>query len=234
MTLCVIPARGDSKRIPRKNVRDFMGRPMIEWSIAAAQDAACFEQIVVSTDDDDIAEVALAAGAQVPFRRDASLAQDTTPTQPVIADAAARLGASSDTPVCCLYATAPFVLGSDLAQGLELLQRESARFVVSVTTFAFPIQRALRRSESGAIEMIDPAQMLTRSQDLEEGWHDAGQFYWARASDWADPRAGIFADGAYGMPLPRSRVQDIDTQEDWDRAELLMAALVNQRAEATS
>ncbi|WP_226698681.1 pseudaminic acid cytidylyltransferase [Qipengyuania gaetbuli] len=228
MTVCVIPARGGSKRIPRKNIREFLGKPMIAWSISAAKEAGCFERVVVSTDDDEIAEIASAVGAEVPFRRDPSLSDDTTTTAPVIADAVSRLGVMPGEPICCLYATAPFVRADDLVEGLEILEGQQARFVVSVTSYAFPIQRALRRFGDGRIEMIEPANMLTRSQDLEEAWHDAGQFYWARASEWSKPGLGIFAPGAHGMTLPRYRVQDIDTEEDWVRAEFLMSALLQQ------
>ncbi|RZP19216.1 MAG: pseudaminic acid cytidylyltransferase [Erythrobacter sp.] len=225
MTVCVIPARGGSKRIPGKNIRDFLGKPMIAWSISAAKEAGCFERVVVSTDDDRVASVALAEGAEVPFLREPALADDHTPTRPVIADAADKLGLSANTPVCCLYATAPFVASDDLKRGLTVLQERTARFVVTVTTFPFPIQRALRRSATGAIEMMMPEHCITRSQDLEEGWHDAGQFYWAYAESWRDPGGEIFSPGAHGLALPRHRVQDIDTQEDWARAEVLMQAL---------
>lgn len=224
MTICVIPARGGSKRIPRKNVREFFGRPMIAWAIDAAGQAGCFDRVVVSTDDAAIADTAAAAGAEVPFMRSPELSDESTPTAPVIADAISRLGVAPQTPVCCLYATAPFVRANDIAEALGLLEKKSARFVVAVTTFPFPIQRALRRSGEGAIEMMEPANMLVRSQDLEEAWHDAGQFYWARAKDWEDPGAGIFSRGAYGTPIPRHRVQDIDTEEDWIRAEMMMRA----------
>lgn len=226
MTICVIPARGGSKRIPGKNIREFLGKPMIGWSIAAATEANCFDRIVVSTDDERIASIARAEGAEVPFLRDPKLADDYTPTRPVVADMTDRLGVSRDTPVCCLYATAPFVASNDLRKGLKVLQEAGGRFVVSVTTFPFPIQRALRRSATGAIEMMSPEHVTTRSQDLEEAWHDAGQFYWAAAENWSDPGAEIFSNEAYGLQLPRHRVQDIDTEEDWARAELLMQALL--------
>lgn len=223
MTLCVIPARGGSKRIPRKNIAPFAGRPMIGWSIAAARAAGVFDRIVVSTDDAEIAAVARAEGAEVPFLRPAALAGDHTPTVPVIAHAVQALGLAAEAAVCCLYATAPMVQPGDLAAGLAQLAPE-ATYVVSVTTFPFPIQRALRHHPDGRIEMMDPAQMTTRSQDLEEAWHDAGQFYWARAATWA---AGVpvFGPGARGLALPRHRVQDIDTPEDWVRAEALFKVL---------
>jgi len=224
MSVCIIPARGGSKRIPRKNIRDFCGKPMIAWPIRAAMDSACFERIVVSTDDEEIARVAEDCGAEAPFRRHAHLADDHTPTVPVIADAIDRLDISDGTPVCCLYATSPFVTPADLRTGLARLEETEAPFVLSVTTFAFPIQRALRRDSSGVVEMFDPFQMLTRSQDLDEAWHDAGQFYWGRAASWKSGR-GIFEAGAYGLPLPRHRVQDIDTEEDWKRAEFTLRAM---------
>ncbi len=223
MAVCVIPARGGSKRIPRKNIASFHGRPMIGWPIAAAIASGLFDRIVVSTDDAEIADVAVALGAEVPFRRPTALADDHTPTVPVIAHAVDALALAPGTPVCCLYATAPMVLAGDLARGLGLLS-DATTYVVSVTTYAFPVQRALRRAPDGAIAMMDPAQMTTRSQDLEEAWHDAGQFYWAHARTWA---AGTpaFGPGACGLTLPRHRVQDIDTPEDWQHAEALFALL---------
>jgi N-acylneuraminate cytidylyltransferase len=197
---------------------------MIAWPIRAAIESGCFDQIIVSTDDDEIARVAEEGGAEAPFRRAADLADDNTPTVPVIADAIARLGVQGHTPVCCLYATSPFVTAADLRAGLARLVETGAPFVLGVTTFAFPIQRALRRAASGRVEMFDPAQMQTRSQDLEEAWHDAGQFYWGLAEHWTSGR-GVFEAGAQGLAVPRHRVQDIDTPEDWTRAELTMRAL---------
>jgi len=223
MSICVIPARGGSKRIPRKNVRLFCGKPMIAWSIQAAVASGCFDRIVVSTDDDAIAEVAQTYGAEAPFRRGAALSDDYTPTVPVIADAVEQLNIGGQTAVCCLYATAPFVTEHDLQAGHGLLMETDASFVLAVTTYSFPIQRALRRDSSGGVEMFDPAQMQTRSQDLEEAWHDAGQFYWGQAHSWKTAK-GIFEADAQGLALPRHRVQDIDTEEDWQRAECMMQA----------
>jgi N-acylneuraminate cytidylyltransferase len=223
MSVCVIPARGGSKRIPRKNIAPFHGRPMIGWSIAAARATGVFDRIVVSTDDAEIATVARAEGAEVPFLRPADLSGDHTPTVPVIAHAVAELRLPADAMVCCLYATAPMVQPADLSRAQALLTPDTS-YVVSVTTFPFPIQRALRQHGDGRIEMMAPEHMTTRSQDLEEAWHDAGQFYWARAETWA---AGVpvFGPGARGLALPRHRVQDIDTPEDWARAEALFTLL---------
>lgn len=197
---------------------------MLSWPIKAALDSGCFDRIIISTDDDEIAMVAEEAGAEAPFRRSAELADDYTPTVPVIVDTIAQLNLPDLTPVCCLYATSPFVTATDLRSGLECLEETGANFVVSVTTYAFPIQRALRRNQHGEVAMFDTAQMQTRSQDLEEAWHDAGQFYWGKAAKWKTT-AGIFGDGSQGLVLPRHRVQDIDTNEDWQRAEQMMRLL---------
>ena len=223
MAVCVIPARGGSKRIPRKNIALFHGRPMIGWPIAAAITSGLFARVVVSTDDAEIAAVARDLGAETPFLRPGALSDDHTPTVPVIGHAVRELGLAPDTSVCCLYATSPMVQADDLAQGLALLAADTT-YVVSVTSFPFPIQRALRRHADGRIEMIDPSHMNTRSQDLEEAWHDAGQFYWGHARTWA-AGAPVFGPGTCGLPLPRHRVQDIDTPEDWLRAEAMFAAL---------
>lgn len=230
MSVCIIPARGGSKRIPRKNIRNFCGKPMIAWSIQAAQNSGCFEHIIVSTDDDEIAKVAEDYGAQTPFRRAPDLADDHTPTIPVIADTIRQLKLNDQTSVCCLYATAPFVLPKYLREGYWLLEETQASFVMSVATFPFPIQRALRRKKSGAVEMFDPEKMNARSQDLEDALHDAGQFYWATAATWKGEK-GIFECGAYGLQLPRHRVQDIDTDEDWVHAEWMMQALKSETPE---
>ena len=223
MTICVIPARGGSKRIPRKNIRPFHGIPMIGWSIAAARNSGLFDRIIVSTDNAEISEIAVDLGAEVPFVRPEHLSNDYASTVPVLTHAVQTLGLGGDVPVCCLYATAPFVQASDLTEGLRLL-RAGSSYAVSVTRFDYPIQRALRRIDNGAISMIDPTQMHMRSQDLDPAWHDAGQFYWGLASTWLSGTA-VFDAGAAGVELPSSRVVDIDTPEDWDRAEALFQVL---------
>ncbi|MFB2531543.1 pseudaminic acid cytidylyltransferase [Paracoccus sp. p3-h83] len=232
MRLAVIPARGGSKRIPRKNIKPFCGKPMIAWSIAAARDSGCFDRIIVSTDDAEIAQVARDHGAEVPFTRPAALSDDHTGTIPVIAHAAAWQADHGTAPdlVCCLYATAPFVRAADLRDGHQALTGSGADYAFSVTTYAFPIQRALRRTEDGRVAMFQPDHFATRSQDLEEAWHDAGQFYWGRAAAWQAGRV-LFGSGSVPVPIPRHRVQDIDTPEDWRRAELMFAALAAQSAE---
>lgn len=223
MRVCVIPARGGSKRIPRKNIRNFHGRPMIAWSILAAKESGLFDLIVVSTDDNEIATVARDQGAQVPFMRPAALSDDYAATVQVIAHAVSTLGLDSLTPVCCLYATAPLVEPAALKAAFELLV-PTVKYVMPVTTFAYPIQRALCLDSEGGVKMIAGEHMVTRSQDLQEAWHDAGQFYWALAGTWA-AELPIFSQGARGFPLPRNRVQDIDTPEDWKQAEALFKVL---------
>jgi pseudaminic acid cytidylyltransferase len=231
MKLAIIPARGGSKRIPRKNIKPFAGKPMIAWSIEAALASGCFDRVIVSTDDAEIADVARAYGAEVPFVRPHKLSDDHTGTIPVVAHAVGWIGQHVG-PVefaCCLYATAPFVQAQDLRQGLDQLQRSGAQYAFTVTNFAAPIQRSFRITGLQRIEMFNPAQFNTRSQDLEEAYHDAGQFYWGRAQAWlaATP---MFSEAAAPIVLPRYRVQDIDNQEDWIRAEL-MFGILNQTME---
>ena len=199
---------------------------MIAWPISAALQSGAFDRVIVSTDDDQIAEVAIREGAEVPFRRPLDLSDDHTPTRPVIAHAIETLGVAGEAPseVCCLYATAPFVTPEDLRAGLDRLSEPGVSYVFPVTGFAFPIQRALRRDAQGRVAMFAPEHFLTRSQDLEEAWHDAGQFYWADADQWGTD-APIYGPGAVGLEIPRWRAQDIDTQEDWYMAELLFRAL---------
>lgn len=226
MRLAVIPARGGSKRIQRKNIKLFCGKPMIAWSIAAARASGCFEKIIVSTDDAEIAQIARECGADVPFVRPPELSDDTTGTIPVIAHAIDWIVAQGVvvTEVCCIYATAPFVSAEDLQRGLVIQQASDSEYAFSVTSYAFPIQRAVRITNLGRIEMFDPSQFNTRSQDLEEAFHDAGQFYWGKADAWLAGKP-IFSPGATPVILPRHRVQDIDTPEDWLRAELMFKAL---------
>lgn len=222
MKLAIIPARGGSKRIPRKNIKPFCGKPMIAWSIEAALASGCFDRIIVSTDDAEIADVARAHGAEVPFMRPPELSDDHTGTIPVVVQAVKWME-QQDSHVefaCCFYATAPFVQAQDLRQGLDVLQRSGAQYAFTVTNFAAPIQRSFRITGLQRIEMFNPAQYNTRSQDLEEAYHDAGQFYWGRADAWLSA-IPLFSQASTPIVLPRYRVQDIDTMDDWIRAEML-------------
>ena len=221
MKLAIIPARGGSKRIPRKNIKLFCGKPMIAWSIEAALASGCFDRVIVSTDDAEIADVARAHGAEVPFMRPPELSDDHTGTIPVVAHAVGWIGQHVG-PVefaCCLYATAPFVLAQDLRQGLEVLQHSGAQYAFTVTNFAAPIQRAIRIRADERVEMLNPEYFNTRSQDLEEVFHDAGQFYWGLSNAWLN-HLKIFGHDSVPVKLPRERVQDIDNVEDWTVAEL--------------
>ncbi len=168
MRLAVIPARGGSKRIPRKNVRDFCGKPIIAWSIEAATAAGCFDRVVVSTDDTEVASIARAWGAEVPFVRPAELSDDHTGTGPVMAHAASACQLDDGDLLCAIYATAPFLSAEDLLGGLRAMEDSDADYALSVTTFPFPIQRAVRTTKAGRLEMLDPSQAEVRSQDLEE------------------------------------------------------------------
>ncbi len=229
MRVAVIPARGGSKRIPRKNIKMFCGKPMIVWSIEAALQSGCFDQVLVSTDDQEIAEVALRHGAHVPFMRPPELSDDYTGTIPVVRHAVEQLIAQGmgAQQVCCIYATAPFVTPEDLRRGLLTLESSAADYAFSVTSYAFPIQRAVSLDAKGRVEMFSPDSFNTRSQDLEDAYHDAGQFYWGKASAWLEGRI-IFGRSAAAVLLPRHRVQDIDTAEDWVRAEWMFRAMHNE------
>ena len=226
MRLAVIPARGGSKRIPRKNIKFFGGLPMIAWSIRAALLSQCFDRIIVSTDDEEIASVSSEYGAEAPFLRPANLSDDHTGTIPVIAHAIdwQNQHGNAATQVCCIYATAPFVQAEDLQCGLQVLQNTGADYAFSVTRFAFPIQRAIHITDNQRVEMYQPEHVNTRSQDLPKTWHDAGQFYWGNAQAWLAAKP-LFSRSAAPVLLPTYRVQDIDTPDDWERAEWLFKAM---------
>ena len=229
MKLAVIPARGGSQRIPRKNIKPFGGKPMIAWSVEAALASVCLDRVVVSTDDEEIAEVARSCGAEVPFIRPASLADDRTGTLAVMRHAVDACAADRDCDlVCCIYPTAPFLLGEDLRRGLATLVESGADYAFSVTRYPFPIQRAIKLTPQGRVEMVSPEHFTARSQDLEEAWHDAAQFYWGRAAAWLDERP-LFGHASAAVVLPRQRVQDIDTPEDWLRAEWMFRAMQAER-----
>lgn len=221
--VAIIPARGGSKRIPRKNLKPFDGVPMIVRSIRTALDCGLFDQVVVSTDDEEIADVARAHGAQVPFVRPVELADDFTGTAAVIEHALSQLPVFDY--VCCIYATAPLLQAKYLRQGHELLvQHPDKSFAFSVAGFGFPVQRALTLDEQGALTSLYPEFRHTRSQDLPEAYQDAGQFYWGRREAWLRGDV-LFSPASLPVILPRHLVQDIDTLEDWTRAEYLYAAL---------
>lgn len=226
MKLCVIPARGGSKRIPRKNIREFFGKPMIAWSIDASRESGCFDQIIVSTDCLEIADIAVELGANVPFIRPPELASDFADTISVLSHAIQwyRDQGQELSAVCCLYATAPFVQSSDIKKGMDLLEKtDTDRFVFTATSYSGSIHRALRIDPvSGKAYMWQPEQFSKRTQDLETMYHDAGQFYWGRPESWLN--ADNLFEASEPLLLPKWRVQDIDTPDDWIMAELLYEA----------
>lgn len=231
MKIAVIPARGGSKRIPRKNIKGFYGKPMIAWSIEAAKASSLFDHIIVSTDDVEVAEVAKLWGAEVPFMRPAKLSDDYAGTTEVIAHAtqwAMDQGLDVEA-VCCIYATAPFVQADDLKRGWEDLNSGDWDYAFTVTDFAAPIFRSFKQMPDGGLEMFFPEHFLTRSQDLPIALHDAGQFYWGRPSAWIGGKR-IFDRHSIPVIIPRWRVQDIDTLEDWERAEILAPVIMDRKS----
>lgn len=218
--VAIIPARGGSKRIPRKNIKMFCGKPMIAWAIQAAQEADVFDRIIVSTDDDEIAAVATQCGAEAPFSRPLELANDFASTEDVILHGLDWLAQNGcDTRYfCCIYPTAPFLRPEYIRKGLELIRSEESTTAFSVTTYAYTIFRSLKVDERGRLAMFWPENLDKRSQDLPEAFHDAGQFYWGDARKFImEPE--LFSSDSTAVILPRQLVQDIDTLEDWEVAE---------------
>jgi pseudaminic acid cytidylyltransferase len=228
MKIAIIPARGGSKRIPRKNLKAFCGKPIIGYSIDAARSSGVFDHVIVSTDDAEIAAVARDLGAETPFMRPRELADDHTTTVPVIRHAVQWVGEHLGpvTHACCIYATAPFVQAASLRAAHDRLVAQNVTgYVFSATTFPFPIQRAFKVShDDGHVEMFWPENYNARSQDLPEAYQDAGQFYWGTAEAYLGNKI-FFSTDSLAQVLPRYLVQDIDTPEDWKRAELMYQVL---------
>jgi len=226
MIAAIIPARGGSKRIPGKKTKLFCQKPIIAYSIEAARASGIFDVVIVTTDDNDIAAIARDYGAQTPFKRPPELSDDHTPTAPVLKHAVEMLQRKGQVvdAFCCIYATAPFVRAEYLRQGYETLAKNGVSSVFSVTSFPFPIFRGLKINEQGHLAMFWPEHELTRSNDLPEAYHDAGQFYWLNTEKFL--RSGsVYAPDAMPVILPRYLVQDIDTPEDWQTAEYMYKAL---------
>jgi N-acylneuraminate cytidylyltransferase len=228
MNIAIIPARGGSKRIPRKNIRQFAGKPMIVHSIEKALSCELFKHVVVSTDDREIAEIAEHAGAEVPFIRSAELADDHAATVPVIADAINRcLAAGWELDyVCCIYPCAPFLEVEDLVSALNILRKSDFDYCFPVTEYSSPIQRALGIEPDGRAVALYPEHELTRSQDLKKAFHDAGQFYWGSRDSWVS-NPNIYKSSS-ALTIPNWRVVDIDTEDDWARAELMYEAILKK------
>lgn len=229
-TVAIIPARGGSKRIPRKNIRDFGGKPMIAWSIEAAFKSGVFDEVIVSTDCPEIAEVSRAYGATVPFLRPEEHAGDTSALMPVLRlhlDALKDEGRPFDF-AFCIYATAPFLEAQRLTAAAQLLWNSSSDFVLAVSPFEYPVQRCLKLDESGSLSFAHPEYALTHSQNLEPRFHDAGQFFGGRSGAVYKHDAVLFAD-CLPLSIPRDESVDIDTPDDWRFAEALLKARTTLR-----
>jgi len=227
MNLAVIPARGGSKRIPKKNVRLFHQKPMLSYSISAALESKLFDDVIVSTDDDAIAEIARKQGATVPFTRPAEISDDHTGILEVVNHSIEwyQSNVASVENIALIYATAPFITADVLIDAFSLLDANSCSYVLPVARFSFPIQRALKIGDSGRVDMVEPEHRFTRSQDLPETYHDAGQFCLGKVDAFLN-KEDIYSNKTLPYFLPMERVQDIDTEEDWARAELLYQLLM--------
>lgn len=228
MNIAVIPARGGSKRIPRKNIKKFFDLPMISYAISAAHESSLFERIIVSTDDEEIAELAVRLGAEVPFMRPANLADDYVPTVPVIAHAieACQTFISELKNVCCIYPCVPFIQIEDLSGALHLLNERDVNYSFPITEFPSAVQRALRCLTNNRLQPFYSEFQKTRTQDLEAAYYDAGQFYWGKVESWL--RHSDIHESSAGYLIPSWRVVDIDTVEDWRRAEVLFKTIFNK------
>jgi pseudaminic acid cytidylyltransferase len=228
-SVAIIPARAGSKRIPRKNIKDFHGKPLIAYSIETALKSKLFEKVIVTTDDEEIASIAKKYGANVPFLRPKELADDHTTTQPVIDNVLDYLKSTGENYdySCTLYATAPLLQIKYLIEGFEKIKNSDAINAFSATSMPFPIQRTFRVNENGRCEMFTPEHYSVRSQDLEEAYQDAGQFYWSKLGKKSDKI--MFGEDSIPVILPRHLVQDIDTLEDWDRVEIMYQAMQEQK-----
>ena len=222
MNIAIIPASGGSKRIPKKNIRKFVGRPIISYSIEIAKKSGLFERVIVSTDNDEISEIAIKYGAEVPFKRPKSLSDDYTSTHEVISHAVKwliNLNVKMDY-VCSIYPAAPLIQLEDLVKGFELVSTGDWENVFAATNFSYPIFRSFYYEKNKGLKMFFPEYFQSRSQDLKEAMHDAGQFYWAKPEVWMMPAKG-FNQNSTVVLLPSWRAQDIDNLDDWKRAELI-------------
>jgi len=234
-SIAIIPARGGSKRIPGKNIKNFAGLPIIAYSIRAALESELFNRVIVSTDSFEIAAVARKYGAEVPFMRPADLADDFAGTDSVVVHALGWLAECGDTHpyFCCIYPTAPFIRADLLRHGLEIIKAKDAVSAFTVTSYEYPIFRSLRINASDRVELIWPEYAATRSQDLSMAYHDAGQFYWGDVKRYLSEKR-LFSKDSVPIIIPRKLVQDIDTEEDWEIAELMFEAQRVQNASTGS
>lgn len=227
MNIAIIPARGGSKRIPRKNIKQFCGLPMIAYAILAAKECELFDHIVVSTDDEEIASVARSLGAEVPFYRPLELSDDYASTSPVVNHAireCLNLGWNFKF-TCCIYPGVPFLKAEDLQGAFDCIKDGRLNYCFPVAKYPSPIQRALKMLSDYSIQPFSSDFELKRTQDLEFAYYDAGQFYWAANEVWFR-KPKIHSDGL-GYQIPNWRAIDIDTPEDWRRAELVYQAITS-------
>ncbi|HIP20956.1 MAG TPA: pseudaminic acid cytidylyltransferase [Sulfurimonas sp.] len=220
-SIAIIPARGGSKRIPRKNIKDFYGKPLIAYSIQTALESKLFDKVIVTTDDEEIAAIAKKYGAEVPFLRPKELSDDFTGTGDVVNHTLEWLKENGETfeYACTIYATAPLLQSKYLIDGYNALKNSTAVNTFSATSMPFPIQRTFKLNSNNRCEMFTPKHFTSRSQDLEEAYQDAGQFYWTKVNQTSDEV--MFGQDSIPIILPRHLVQDIDTLEDWERAEIM-------------
>jgi pseudaminic acid cytidylyltransferase len=221
LNICIIPARGGSKRIPRKNIKDFLGKPIIAYSIQAALQCNLFDEVMVSTDDEEIVEIAKQYGAKVPFVRSKKNSDDYAGTVDVILEVLLEYEKQqiSFENICCLYPTAPFVTAELMEEGYHMLTQKNYNSVFPVCAFSFPILRALQLSTEQQVSMIWPENMAKRSQDLPPAYHDAGQFYWCRTTSLISENK-LYTNNSGAVILSELNVQDIDNESDWKLAEL--------------
>lgn len=219
-TVAIITARGGSKRIPRKNIRNFAGQPIIAYSISAAIESGCFDIVMVSTDDNEIADIASSYGAEIPFIRSPETSDDFATTAEVLLEVLEQYSELGKIFIhaCCIYPTAPFVTPVKLKKGFTLLIEKDADSVFPVVQFSFPIQRALK-IKNNRLVMFQPEYLSSRSQDLEPAFHDAGQFYWFNVKRFSKHKK-LLTDNSVPIIMPAAEVQDIDTEEDWNLAEI--------------
>jgi pseudaminic acid cytidylyltransferase len=220
-SVAIITARGGSKRIPRKNIREFLGKPIITYSIKAAIDSGCFDEVMVSTDDEEIAEVAARAGAAVPFFRSIQTSDDFATTSDVILEVLESYQniQRSFSLACCIYPTAPFVTAERLKKAFDLLVKSDSDSVIPVTEFSFPILRSFKMDENSKVEFNWPENALKRSQDLPKAYHDCGQFYCINVPRFLQHKK-LVTDNTSAIVMPNIEVQDIDNEEDWTLAEI--------------
>jgi N-acylneuraminate cytidylyltransferase len=219
--IAIIPARGGSKRIPRKNIKDFLGKPIIAYSIQVALESGLFDEVMVSTDSQEIADIAIKYGASVPFLRSKKNSNDYASTVDVVEEVLSEYKKIDKNYkyICCFYPTSPLINKDHLIKGMKLIEEFDLDSIFTVIPFSHPIQRAFFVNKFGFIEMINPENAKFRSQDLQKTYHDAGQFYFLNSDRFLKEKK-IFMEKTLPLILSDLDAQDIDSEEDWKMAEL--------------